>query len=646
MLRVGVFLVILLLSLTCFFSIQNRVGANPSTIVVPDDYPTIQAAVNAAQQGDNITVKEGIYCENVVVNKSVSLVEASPSAPPPIIEGNFTGVAVSIQASNVVFSGFIIRDSQIGILLDDSNYSQIYGNLLDFNNAGAILNNSCNNVIRLDILLDNVNGIEIAGLSLNNTVETNQITQGYVGIDVSSEASNNTIIGNSIIGNGNDEIQYGIQISSTSDNIVTGNTVIANRYGISISWSTDITVTNDTLIRNTHVGLGIRVGFGDQGYGIYLDHADNCTFNDNELDLNMVGFYFWECLNCTLSGNILRDNDVGFQIWGSSLEYYFHTIDASNTVNGRPVYYLTNQHELAVPNYAGWVAAINCSDITVEDLTTVPNFDGVLFAYTEDSSIVNCTLSDNFDGIMLSSSSNCTISRNVISNNGYAAIYFDTSVDCTMTENNVLNDYCVFGMRHGSSGNRIFHNNFINNGWIGAFDSDCQNSMDNGVSEGNYWTTYDGIDSNNDGIGDTPYSLYSNNNDNYPLMGVFSDFNATLEHSVETISNSTIFDFQWNETTISFNVSGENGTTGFCRICIPTVLLNGSYTVFVNGTKTQYELLPISNSTYNFIYFTYNLSTEPVEIVVPEYASFFVLPILSILTLTTIVSWKKKRKNT
>ena len=636
--KIGVLLVILSLSLNCFFLIQNRVWATPNTIVVPDDYPTIQAAVNAAQQGDNITVKEGIYYENVVVNKSVSLVGASYFAPPPIIEGNFTGVAVSIQAPNVTFSGFIIRDSQTGILLDHSNYSQIYGNLLDFDNVGAILNNSCNNVIRLNRLQTSVDGIEIVGLSLNNTIDTNQITQGYVGIDVSSGASNNTIIGNSIIGYGNEYVQHGIQATFTSNSMISGNTVIANRFGISISWSSDITATHNTLIRNTHVGSG------DLGYGIYLDHADNCSFYENELDLNMIGFSFWQCRNITLSGNILKDNDAGFQMWGSSLEYYLHTIDASNTVNGRPVYYLTNQHGLTVPNYAGWVAAINCSDITVEDLTTMPNIDGVLFAFTENSAIVNCTLSNNNNGVMLSSSSNCTVSRNVISNNRYAAIYFAQSVDCTMTENSVLNNYCVFGMRHTSNGNRIFHNNFINNGWIGVFDP-CQNSMDNGVSEGNYWTTYNGIDSNNDGIGDTSYSLYSNNNDNYPLMGVFSDFNVTLEHSVDTISNSTIFDFQWNETTISFSVSGENGTTGFCRICIPTVLLNDTYTVFVNGTETQHKLLPLSNSTYNFIYFTYSLSTKQVVIVVPEFPSFFILPILLISALLAVISYKKKSKN-
>jgi len=70
--------------------------------------------------------------------------------------------------------------------------------------------------------------------------------------------------------------------------------------------------------------------------------------------------------------------------------------------------------------------------------------------------------------------------------------------------------------------NSIYNNNFISNnqnvvnGHI-IFTPDCANVWDNGAT-GNYWNDYNGTDNDNDGIGDTPYVIDGNNQDNYPLM--------------------------------------------------------------------------------------------------------------------------------
>src|SRR5262245_61817242 len=45
----------------------------PTTIVVPRDYPTIQAAVDAAAPGSTINVKSGTFTEEVVIGKDLNL---------------------------------------------------------------------------------------------------------------------------------------------------------------------------------------------------------------------------------------------------------------------------------------------------------------------------------------------------------------------------------------------------------------------------------------------------------------------------------------------------------------------------------------------------------------------------------------------
>ena len=127
-------------------------------------------------------------------------------------------------------------------------------------------------------------------------------------------------------------------------------------------------------------------------------------------------------------------------------------------------------------------------------------------------------------------------------------------------------------------------------------------------------------------------------------MGMFSDFNTTSEHHVQTICNSTISDFRFNSTAISFDVTGENGTAGFCRICVPTALMNENYKVFVNGTEVPHTLLPCSNTTHNYIYFTYNHSVQEV-VIIPEIPSFLILPLFMLATLLTVIVYRKKHNS-
>ena len=121
-------------------SITYSVEAIPETIVVPNDYPTIQSAIDAAQGGAVIYVKSGIYHENLKVNKSISLIGENRDST--VIDGNSSEgyrAPCRIKSDNVTVSGFTLRDSWDGIQLWEVSGCNISGNKMTNNHYGIML---------------------------------------------------------------------------------------------------------------------------------------------------------------------------------------------------------------------------------------------------------------------------------------------------------------------------------------------------------------------------------------------------------------------------------------------------------------------------------------------------------------------------
>lgn len=154
--------------------------------------------------------------------------------------------------------------------------------------------------------------------------------------------------------------------------------------------------------------------------------------------------------------------------------------------------------------------------------------------------------------------------------------------------------------------------------------------------------------------------LNANNTDNYPLMGTFNLYPVPVyghppqSYNVTIISNSTITGFLTpisrdtpypEVVSISFNVTGKQGSAIFCRISVPAIIMNATFQVSVNNTSIPYTMLPCSNANVSYLYFTYNHSTGQVTIL-PEFSSLLILPLLLTITTLAVAIHRKKLPKT
>lgn len=175
-------------------------------------------------------------------------------------------------------------------------------------------------------------------------------------------------------------------------------------------------------------------------------------------------------------------------------------------------------------------------------------------------SVTGCEISNNYvknggHGIYMGGSDSNTILDNTIEDNN-VGIYFSNSDGNTIKSNIIQNNNAngIF-LTSSSSANKIYLNDFSNN--MDSNGKDYGSNSWDYNSQGNYWDDYNDYDSNEDGIGDSPYEISGGSNkDNYPL----GDFLSPNQHPVAYIDSITPNPATQGQT-VSFNGRGvDDGT--------------------------------------------------------------------------------------
>jgi len=239
-------------------------------------YSSIQEAINNASEGDTIFVSSGTYYENVVVNKSVSLIGENKATT--IIDGNGTGNVVLVEGDDsVTVTEVTVRNGNNGFYILGFNHS-IIGNVVTNNTYHGIELVGINNSVTENTVTDNWYGILLGGSSCN-IISRNTILSSQGGINLDENCECNEISENTLMDN-----VMGIGIVG-SNNSVFGNTIKENWSGLEISG------TNNTIYHNSFVNNTIQV------YSGMLNNAwDNgcegnywSNYNGTDLDGDGIG---------------------------------------------------------------------------------------------------------------------------------------------------------------------------------------------------------------------------------------------------------------------------------------------------------------------------------------------------------------------
>ncbi len=132
--------------------------------------------------------------------------------------------------------------------------------------------------------------------------------------------------------------------------------------------------------------------------------------------------------------------------------------------------------------------------------------------------IRNCTIYNSTGaGIEFNNVSNSKIIGNNCSNNSFGILLDLNSINNEISTN-LIDTNSQYGIILNNAQNNLVFNNTVIWNNVNAYDNGTNNDWDNGAM-GNYWSDYDGVDDDNDGIGDTPYTIpgSSGRQDNFPL---------------------------------------------------------------------------------------------------------------------------------
>ena len=492
------------------------------TYIVDDDgfanYKTIQDAVVIANNGDTIYVKPGIYKEEVILNKSLTIMPLLGESGPIVLSGEGMETGITITSNSCSLEGLTLQNytgSAVSVLSDGNT---IKDNVFEDVSPAILVRGSSKNSITENLIKKCQGGVALRDNSNDNIIQKNVITGSNISIFLGNVKKN------SIVGNNISDTFWGIWIDNSSNIEVNDNDVASKNYGILLFNSSGINVTDSivqienngavstraVLLANTSVvelsrneirggaiGLGILKSLNnkmmdntiagsknaifiqdtnsqevnnnrinDVDYGIRLDNSSRNSLKQNIVENSTIGFDFGASKqNTVIDNQISNTKDTAVQIISSSLNSFI----ANRITNG----------------FRGFILSESPSNILADNL--FQNVEWSLYVESEtkegfDNSINETNMVDRVPIVYLFGTSggqiqdkklahltlaycdNVTVKNTTITRD---AVFLYDSKNIKILNNNISE---CFGMRLVKSfENEILGNRFIGNKYSGIF---------------------------------------------------------------------------------------------------------------------------------------------------------------------------------
>ncbi len=463
---------------------------------------------------------------------------------------NEAAIGLMAGTDNVIRNNTLFNSTYCGIVVWQSTSNELIGNNATRNgDTGVWLDETSGNLVQQNTLYRNYwNGIRIGGGSTDNVVVENTIleSQLYQGVGI-WDSHDNFILNNTIRRNNNN----GVYVESSSGNNISWNEISdsLNYHGISL-YNAD---------SNVMIGNHIFDVWLD---GVYMSSAPGNRIYNNTIHDNWEGVYMFDSWMSEIRGNSISANSNGITSWSSSWSDIVSNNISQNTNIG--MYLEDNNNYLEITNNSFFLNSGSAVFASLSDQVTVSGND----------------FYGNLRGVNLVDSSNVSMFENNFAFNSWYGVDLTSSRDIS-----------------------VYHNNFIGNANQAGDDLAAENEWDDGYpSGGNYWDDYGGIDirsgpnqnlPGSDWIGDSPYVIDMDSQDEFPLMYPF----GMIPSLPPTAPDAHLSGANLENVTLTWNLSLDDGG-GRNNVVEYAVYRGTTY----DGSGLSYDFLAnVSNGTSIFV---------------------------------------------